>query len=67
MQKKSRITVCHHLASLLMPNGDHWDRIIFAHQIRISIVFTHVFYLTYPYQPMGKMKNAAAYWPHIDP
>ena len=30
-----------------------------AHQIRISVVFTHVryFYLTHPYQPKGKIKN----------
>ena len=28
-----------------------------AHQIGISVVFTHVKYLTYPYQPVEKIKN----------
>ena len=37
---------------------------ILTHQIWIADVFTHVryFYLTYPYQPKGKIKNEH---PHV--
>ena len=35
------------------------SKFILPNQIRISVDFTHVrkFYLSYPYQPMGKTKN----------
>ena len=40
--------------------------IFLAHKIEISVLFTLVtkFYLTYPYQPVEKIKNEQ---PHIDP
>ena len=48
----------------LLKNPDLYflDKDFLAHQIRISVGFTHVIYfcLTYPYQPMGKNEQ-----PHV--